>query len=248
LKEGVIADALMADSASLPYRSLWRDGIRVDDVFRVRLDRSPGLRLQMACKRGFDIAASLMLLVLTSPLIVVGALATMITSPGNPFFCGPRWGAADRLFRCFKLRTMHVDGAAILARHGLNDRGENGRLLVFERDPRITPVGTLLRETSIDELPQLWNVVRGDMSLVGPRPLSVYMLENFGELRTIRGAARPGITGLWQVRNRMKNASVLDMIDDDAEYLATWTFVADLRILFATLPQLLKPTSSSDDR
>ena len=193
-------------------------GVLVTETYRARA-RSSGLRFQLFCKRAFDIVGSATLLILTAPLIACGAIATLVTSPGNPFFAAKRWGAGDRLFRCLKLRTMHVDQEAILARHGLSDRGTEGRLLVYDRDPRITPVGTFLRKTSIDELPQLWNVLRGEMSLIGPRPLSPYMLEDYPELRSARGVMRPGISGLWQVRNRMKNASVLDMLEDDGEYL-----------------------------
>jgi exopolysaccharide production protein ExoY len=216
-------------------------GVLVTDTYRAR-SRSFGLRFQLICKRVFDIVGSATLLVLTAPLIGAGAIATVITSPGNPFFAAKRWGAGDRLFRCLKLRTMHVDQAAILARHGLSDRGTEGRLLVFDPDPRITPVGSFLRKTSIDELPQLWNVLCGEMSLIGPRPLSPYMLENYPGLRSARGVMRPGISGLWQVRNRMKNASVLDMVEDDGEYLATFDLQLDLKVLLATFPRIIEPS------
>jgi len=215
-------------------------GALVTETFRTRA-RRPELRFQLFCKRVFDIAGSATLLVLTAPLIAGGALATVLSSPGNPFFAAKRWGADDRLFRCFKLRTMHVDQEAILARHGLSDRGAEGRLLVFDRDPRITPVGSFLRKTSIDELPQFWNVLCGEMSLIGPRPLSPYMLEDYPGIRSARGVMRPGISGLWQVRNRMKNASVLDMLEDDGEYLATFDLWLDLKILLATFPRIVEP-------
>jgi lipopolysaccharide/colanic/teichoic acid biosynthesis glycosyltransferase len=221
-----------------------RGGVRVDETYRMRM-RAPRMRIQLAGKRAFDIVGSATLLVLTAPLVFCGAVATIVSSPGNPFFAAKRWGTGDRLFRCFKLRTMHVDQDAILARHGLNDRGPQGRLLLFDRDPRITPVGSFLRKTSIDELPQLWNVLRGDMSLIGPRPLSPYMLEEYAAIRSARGVMRPGISGLWQVRNRIKNASVLDMIEDDGEYLATFDLSLDWRILLATFPRIVEPAGRS---
>ncbi len=215
-------------------------GVRADEIYRARV-RVPAVRAQVVVKRVFDIVASAALLLTTAPVVAAAVLATVVESRGNPMFAANRWGANDRLFRCFKLRTMHADPDAVLARHGLNDRGEQGRLLLFERDPRITRVGSFLRKTSVDELPQLWNVLRGDMSLIGPRPLSPYMLEDYPEIRSARGVMRPGISGLWQVRNRMKNASVLDMLADDAEYVATFDLRLDLQILLATLPRLIEP-------
>jgi lipopolysaccharide/colanic/teichoic acid biosynthesis glycosyltransferase len=96
-----------------------RGGVRVDETYRMRM-RAPRMRIQLAGKRAFDIVGSATLLVLTAPLVFCGAVATIVSSPGNPFFAAKRWGTGDRLFRCFKLRTMHVDQDAILARHGLN--------------------------------------------------------------------------------------------------------------------------------
>ncbi|GAC1348787.1 MAG: hypothetical protein NVSMB19_00620 [Vulcanimicrobiaceae bacterium] len=244
-QEAIVADASSETTIAVEHPALWCNGIRVDEVFRMRLERSSRLRIQMFGKRAFDIVAGAALLALTSPLIVCAAVAISVTSPGNPFFAANRWGAGDKQFRCLKLRTMRIHQDAILARHGLNDRGAEGRLLVFDRDPRITAVGSMLRKTSIDELPQLWNVLCGDMSLVGPRPLATYMLEDFPEIRAARGIIRPGITGLWQVRNRMKNASVLDMIRDDGEYLTTFDLKLDLKILLATFPRLLAPIGSA---
>jgi len=101
-------------------------------------------------------------------------------------------------------------------------------------------VGALLRKTSIDELPQLFNVLKGEMSLVGPRPLMVHMLEPFPEIREVRSIMRPGITGLWQIRNRAHNTSVMTMIADDAEYIAGFSLLLDLEILLLTPWELIR--------
>jgi lipopolysaccharide/colanic/teichoic acid biosynthesis glycosyltransferase len=137
---------------------------------------------------------------------------------------------------------MHVNHEAILKGMGLNNLGEDGRLLVFDNDPRIGKVGQCLRKFSIDELPQLWNVLWGDMSLIGPRPLPLAMLQDFPEVRAMRSGVRPGISGLWQVRHRTKNASVLDMVDDDLEYIRNFSLRLDLEIALATLPRIIEPS------
>ncbi len=215
-------------------------------AFTERVRRSRTLRYQLRLKRAFDVAASLALLIASAPLLGAAAVAVVTESPGPALFTGKRYGYRAELFACYKFRSMHVDGDAVLRANGLNDRGPDGRLLLFENDPRITRVGAFLRKTSIDELPQLVHVLRGEMSLVGPRPLAPYMLDGYPALRAARGVVRPGITGLWQVRRRMKNASVLDMIDDDCEYVATYSFARDLVILLRTIPRVLLPTRAHD--
>jgi len=121
---------------------------------------------------------------------------------------------------------------------------QNGVLLKLKNDPRVTSIGKLLRRTSIDELPQLFNVLRGDMSIVGPRPLVLHMMEPFPEIRAVRSVIRPGLTGLWQTRCRANNTSVMDMIDHDAEYIATFSLWLDLKIILATPGELLRGTGA----
>lgn len=115
----------------------------------------------------------------------------------------------------------------------------------MNRDPRVTSLGRWLRRTSIDELPQLFNVLRGDMSFVGPRPLVLPMLEPFHEARAARCAVRPGITGLWQIRNRHNNTHVCHMIADDTEYIRNFSIALDMRILLATPGEVLKGTGAT---
>ncbi len=198
-------------------------------------------KVQLAIKRLIDIVGGCALLVVLGPLILAAALLIRMGSRGPAFYTGKRWGFCGKQFACIKLRTMYVNQAEILARNNLAEMGDMGRLLLFEQDPRITRIGAVLRKLSIDELPQLLNVVKGDMSLIGPRPLAIAMLEQYPQLCAARAVMRPGITGLWQVRNRMKNASVFDMIDDDVEYTQTFSLILDVKIVCWTFPRIIEP-------
>jgi lipopolysaccharide/colanic/teichoic acid biosynthesis glycosyltransferase len=135
---------------------------------------------------------------------------------------------------CLKYRSMHVDHGQHLNTDKVAELAEKGILFKHEQDPRITPVGSFLRKTSIDELPQLFNVVKGDMSLVGPRPLVTYMLQPFPALRRIRCLVRPGITGLWQINDRSNNLSALQMQKYDIEYVMNVSIWFDLKMLLQT--------------
>ncbi|KMZ12999.1 Undecaprenyl-phosphate galactosephosphotransferase [Candidatus Burkholderia humilis] len=136
---------------------------------------------------------------------------------------------------------MHPDGDAVLEAHGLATRGANGETLTYDRDPRIGRLGGLLRHSSIDELPQLINMLRGDMNLIGPRALVISMLADVPDIRHAHSVVRPGLTGLWQVRARRKNVSVLDMIDEDLEYIRTFSLWLDVRIALKTIGRLIGP-------
>ncbi|MGH2549328.1 MAG: sugar transferase, partial [Thermomicrobiales bacterium] len=152
-------------------------------------------------KRGFDIIGSLLLLVLTSPIWLTAALLVRATSPGPVLFRQTRVGKGGETFTCFKFRSM-VDDAELrkLTLLHLNEVG--GPVFKMRDDPRITPIGKWLRKLSIDELPQLWNVVRGEMSLVGPRPSLPDEVAEFSPEQRLRISVQPGITGLWQVSGR----------------------------------------------
>jgi lipopolysaccharide/colanic/teichoic acid biosynthesis glycosyltransferase len=215
--------------------------VRSAERFAQRRQRSRLLRWQLIAKRGLDIVSSLILLVALAPVIGIAALLVRAHSPGPAFYAGQRRGWHGRPFACLKLRSMYLDGDAILRRHGLNGAGDQGRLLLFAADPRVTPVGRVIRKLSIDELPQLLNVLRGDMSLIGPRPLALSMLADYDEIGVARALLRPGISGLWQVRNRTKNASVVDMIEDDMTYIEGFSLLLDLKIACLTLPRMIEP-------
>ena len=152
-------------------------------------------------KRGFDLVAALGLLILFLPLITVLMVLAMADG-GSPIFAHARVGLGGRTFRCFKIRTMVVDAEARLARVLAEDpaaAAEWAYGFKLRRDPRITALGRVLRRTSLDELPQLWNVVRGDMSLVGPRPVTVDEYRFYGPAADCYARMRPGLTGLWQI-------------------------------------------------
>jgi exopolysaccharide production protein ExoY len=169
-------------------------------------------------------------------------MGAILVSSGRPVLhLARRWGKDDRQFTCYKLRTMHRDGDAVLEAHGLAARGATGETLTYERDPRIGRLGGLLRRLSIDELPQLINVLRGDMSLIGPRALVISMMADLPDIRQARSVVRPGLTGLWQVRARRKNVSVHDMIDDDLEYIRTFSLWLDVRIALLTIGRIVGP-------
>ena len=190
---------------------------------------------QAAAKRLFDMTTALLLLALLLPLFTVVALAIKLSSTGPVFFWQTREGRGGRNFAMLKFRSMRVEPAGLLpARH--NELAAQGKLLKLRRDPRVTAVGRWLRRTSLDELPQLWNVLRGDMSLVGPRPLIPFMLEAHPEFRRIRALVRPGITGLWQLRDRSNNTAASAMMRHDLEYLEHFGAKQDLLILARTIP------------
>ncbi|MFQ5526063.1 MAG: exopolysaccharide biosynthesis polyprenyl glycosylphosphotransferase [Thermoanaerobaculia bacterium] len=190
-------------------------------------------------KRAMDIVGSTLALLVFSPLILLAALLIRILSPGPVLFRQTREGMKGCAVRVLKLRTMCVDAEEKLAKHldgdaGARDQWEQSFKL--KDDPRVIPlVGKTLRRFSIDELPQFWNVLKGDMSLVGPRPLPRYHLEKFDEaFRELRGIVRPGMTGLWQVLQRHQG-SLENKKEHDSYYIRNWSIWIDLYILGRTV-------------
>jgi exopolysaccharide biosynthesis polyprenyl glycosylphosphotransferase len=200
---------------------------------------TPGLSWGLLAKRLLDITASALLLILTSPAMLLVALAIRLTSPGPIIFSQNRSGLHGRSFRMYKFRTMVTN--AEQARAELEDRNEmSGPVFKVKNDPRVTPLGVLLRRTSLDELPQLWNVLRGEMSMVGPRPLPLYETANFGDFtQRRRMSVRPGLTCLWQIRGRNRITDFKDWVRLDLEYIDQWSLWLDLKILLRTVPVVL---------
>jgi exopolysaccharide biosynthesis polyprenyl glycosylphosphotransferase len=198
---------------------------------------------RLAIKRLIDITASAALLLVCAPVMLAAAIAVKSTSGGAVLFGQDRYGRNRRCFRMFKFRTMVADAEQL--QQVLEDRNEaDGPVFKIADDPRITPVGRFLRRTSIDELPQLLNVLRGDMSLVGPRPLPLRDVERFtraGDMR--RCSVRPGITCLWQVSGR-NNLTFDQWMELDLRYIDGWSLLLDLEILLRTIPAVLRRTGA----
>jgi lipopolysaccharide/colanic/teichoic acid biosynthesis glycosyltransferase len=212
-------------------------------------------RTERVLKRTIDIIVGCTALLLLGPLIVLAALAVRLSSSGPVLFRQERVGICGRRFKVFKFRTMiknassdvhrtYVTARLLAGRGALGssdlDAGQFGKL---EGDVRITRVGRLLRALSIDELPQLFNVLRGDMSLVGPRPVLLYEIACYEGWQWKRLDVRPGMTGLWQVSGRSR-VSINDMIRLDVEYVETWTPWLDIKLLFRTVPAVLRVTDA----
>ena len=191
-------------------------------------------------KRTFDIALAAMLLVLLSPLFLVIAIAIVWDSGFPVFYRGERVGRHGRAFRVAKFRSMRAgcDQAAHAAFVSSLLKGATCSMYKVPDDSRVTRVGAFLRRTSLDELPQLWNVLRGEMSLVGPRPDVPYAVAQYHDWIHPRLNVRPGITGLWQVSGRSR-LSLLDMYRLDVAYAARPSLLADVRILMRTVPVVL---------
>jgi undecaprenyl-phosphate galactose phosphotransferase len=197
-------------------------------------------RLNRIAKRAFDIVVSgSILAVLAIPMGVVAAIVAM--DGGSPFFRHQRVGKNGRKFGCLKFRSMRMDAEARLEDYLAADpeaRESWNRTRKLANDPRITRFGNLIRRTSIDELPQLVNVILGEMSLVGPRPITESELDNYGDARTLYTAVAPGVTGLWQVSGR-SDLSYERRVALDAWYVENWSPWHDIAILAKTVPAVL---------
>lgn len=196
---------------------------------------------QNGLKRVFDLAGAALLILVFAPLFVALALWIRAADGGPAIFGHWRVGRDGRRFRCFKFRSMVPDAQQILhdylALHP-EAKAEWNAGFKLRADPRITPFGAFLRKTSLDELPQLFNVLLGDMSLVGPRPIVWQELEKYGAARRYYLSVRPGITGLWQVKGR-SDTSYAARVEFDRHYVQHWSLWTDIYILTATLPAVL---------
>lgn len=205
------------------------------------------LELDDHFKRFIDIAAALTLLVLLSPVMILLALLTMWSLRSGCIYKHRRVGRNGLPFNCYKFQSMLPDSDAILRRH-LEERPEAAREWQanhkLKNDPRVTRFGRFLRATSLDELPQLFNVLRGDMSCVGPRPIVFAELKRYGPSASVYFKVRPGLTGLWQVSGR-SGLSYADRVALDRHYVLHRSLVVDLMILARTVPAVMRLSQTS---
>ncbi len=193
---------------------------------------------QLAIKRTMDLAVAVLLAIILAPVLLGTAIAIKLTSPGPALFIQQRIGLNKRKFRLYKFRTM-VSNAEELQKQYENLNETEGPTFKIKEDPRITPIGKFLRRTSLDELPQLFNVILGDMSLVGPRPLPVRDYEGFDQdWHRRRFSVRPGITCTWQVSGR-SSITFDRWMELDMDYINHWSLWLDIKILLETVPAVL---------
>ena len=195
-------------------------------------------------KRLFDICFSLLLILLLSPLYISIAILIKLDSPGDIFFRQKRIGLHRKEFLMWKFRSMVVDAEKVLA--SIEDKNEmkDGVFFKMKNDPRVTKVGRVLRKYSLDELPQLFNVLTGDMSLIGPRPLPMRDVEKFQTKHFIRQEVLPGITGLWQVSGRADIDNFEDVMKFDMIYIENWSILLDLKIFVKTFKAVLQKSGA----
>ena len=199
-----------------------------------------------AFKRAFDITAALGGIIVFSPLFLMLALLVKFSDGGRVFYGHPRIGRNGKVFRCLKFRTMVENGEEVLAAHLAKhpqEREEGNATRKLQDDPRVTRVGAVLRKLSLDELPQILNILRGEMSFVGPRPVVDDELTLYGTAASFYLQSRPGLTGLWQVSGR-NDVSYGTRVAFDRHYVENWSFVFDLKILIWTVPAVFSSRGS----
>ncbi|HLE82237.1 MAG TPA: sugar transferase, partial [Dehalococcoidia bacterium] len=228
---GIMRDMFGLADLSLRPRSL-------GDCMALEVRNSLLDPVNMAVKRAFDLLVAAPLALAALPIIALAALTVKLVSPGPTFFAQEREGLRGGRIRVWKVRTMVPDAEALLGRHlaeNAEAREEWARYVKLRNDPRVIPVvGRFLRRSSVDELPQLWSVLRGEMSLVGPRPFTEYHLVQFPqEFRDLRRQAIPGMTGLWQVTCRSEG-DLRAQEQMDTHYIRNWSMWMDLWVLLRT--------------
>jgi exopolysaccharide production protein ExoY len=195
-----------------------------------------------ATKRAFDIAAGLLATIIASPLFLACYLLVLASSGRPVLFRHRRIGFAGREFTCLKFRTMAPDAEKRLQQHlaaNPDAAREWTNSQKLKNDPRVTRIGKIMRRTSLDELPQLFNVLKGEMSLVGPRPIVVEEIARYQEHFYVYAGSRPGITGLWQVKGRNKT-TYAERVAFDVEYLQNWSVRRDVAIMLMTVKRVLE--------
>ena len=224
-------------------QTLWLRTRTLGSTVGLQFERDPFLCQNRVLKRVVDLLIAIPIAIISLPLIAALALLIMAVDRGSPFYVQLRVGGRGRQIRIPKLRTMYSDAQRRLEEHLASDpraREEWQRYFKLSDDPRILPVvGGFIRRASLDELPQLWNVIVGDMSLVGPRPFPQYHMNGFdAEFQHIRTIVPPGLTGLWQVTAR-SNGDLSVQRAQDLTYIRNWSVLLDFYILFQTLPAIL---------
>lgn len=214
------------------------------DALALGRDATPASRYRKFGKRAFDILLALCLLPIVGLSVLLLSIFVYAHDRSFPLFGHSRVGRGGRVFRCWKIRTMVPDAEIRLAAYlDLNPAAaaewEAERKLTD--DPRITHIGDIMRRTSLDELPQIWNVLTGEMSFVGPRPVTADELDKYGISRAAYCAMRPGITGLWQVSGR-NDVSYAERVALDVEYLRRMSFPTDASIILRTAGVVIRPT------
>lgn len=224
-------------------QSLWVEARDLCGMVGLEIRKNLLQRRNIYCKLLLDYLLGVPLFLLSLPVLIFFALWIYVLSPGNPFYCQVREGCGGRKFKVWKLRSMYPNAEKLLQRHLAGDpaaKKEWESYFKLRNDPRILKgIGSFLRKTSIDELPQLWNVLRGEMSLVGPRPFPHYHLEQFDiDFRRMRRSVLPGMTGLWQVSARSDgNLAVQEKLD--TYYILNWSIWLDLSLLSQTVKVVL---------
>jgi exopolysaccharide biosynthesis polyprenyl glycosylphosphotransferase len=215
----------------------------MDDMPMLAFTRTPSDSLALGVKRAFDVIVSALVMVLLCPLFAGIALAIRIDSPGPVLFRQRRAGHNGRSFQMLKFRSMYVDAEERLEE--LRSRNEmSGPVFKMTNDPRVTKVGQFLRRTSMDELPQFWNVLKGEMSVVGPRPPIPEEVRKYKRWQRRRLSVRPGITCLWQISGR-NNVGFDRWMELDLEYIDHWSLWGDLAICVKTIPAVFSARGAS---
>jgi lipopolysaccharide/colanic/teichoic acid biosynthesis glycosyltransferase len=234
------------DRADMAARSDLEGGQRAhgfgDDAFRVEYAHTRAPSRHLPYKRVLDMIVAALVMVLGAPLFALVYLAVVITSRGPAIYACNRVGRDGLMFRCYKFRTMVVGAdqalrVVLLASPDL--AAEFEREFKLRRDPRVTRLGRFLRRTSLDELPQFWNVMKGDMSVIGWRPLVPDEIPRYGEAFPVVAALRPGITGLWQVSGR-NDVSYPERVELDVRYAHEAGLLLDVSILGRTVAQMAR--------
>lgn len=201
------------------------------------MGQKSGIRFYTIAKRLFDFFATFVALILLSPIMLLIALLVKINDGGPAIYSQIRVGKDGKKFKIYKFRSMCLDADKELEKL-MKYNEMDGNAFKMTNDPRITSIGRFLRATSLDELPQLFNVLKGEMSLVGPRPPLVSEVENYNERHKLRLAVTPGLTCYWQCSGR-SNIGFEQWVDMDIDYINKQSFLTDLKILFKTVPAVL---------